>query len=1048
MGVTRRTFLAQGAAVMAAGSALGALEDAMGRAGREVVVQGMLIANGRLAGAKLKGYQGTWVRLQAHPRATKGLDVTVREAGGAVWYAGPATACDLGFWLFRPGPVALEAVFSRPDGIPQVQRLALETLTIKAGTLCPGLLMRMVRRGPKTPLLPAAKDFRPMGPAVGGQDPAFSKPAEDYPPFRTAESVADTGDKPFRLPDYWHRPIQDLRFGKEPGCVPVPDLWRGDVSARIEGFLLADKAGQYGFRVETTCEANLLIAGRRCLGAEQIRVKAGAFPFALTLARKGEAEPAFTLLWKEPGSEDWVPVPPERFLHLTPAAAETYYEAFTQSLAHRAFPFKPGDAPAFAGGEPPEKCDRDAWAPAATALWAHFAATGDLATAERLLQWSNAYFAYRLATYPGPQFLWLQDGQLLGDAVWLRPFLEACLRMPTLQRQALATRIAAIRNTDTVFNRSFFSETHNGTNDAYGEKNNFWGLIWQTAAIWDEPAGYDAARCLYDNHFAFRPGTLDGMVSDATFSFHNANGRQLNFGAYGRDWVNRAIRLPNFGTPWGETRRQIDRLADYALAYEWVLYRGAMAFCANGRHNEHKGVYPDVFARRLLTLPEPCLAPPRRQALTECLARVTKGESTLAGNHFLFRQLLHIHRREDYYIDVKMSSPLVGGVETFAGANPGNLSFGDGVTTLMRRGDEYNAIHRYNIPDSLWRFRSLPGTTQLDEEWGCDNEWKGLDRYRAGGGHRAGGVSDGTLGHCAFEFVSHARNATRARKLFVFSEDGLFVLGGGITGSKDAPEPFSYRTNLNQTTFRADLTLRAEDGTQEAITGDSTEAHLTYPLTQRFWIEHDGIGYLVFPSANPADKKATLHVRVSVRTPLNRLAPHIIDDPDPDMAAYKAKCKALTDQGRKATVLEIWIDHGKHPENATVAYFVHMRATDANPATLLKTPPFAVYANDETCQAVRDNATDTLHAFFYQPGAIKAGSLRLAIDKPAALMLRTKNGRKALTYQAPVVACTNDTAQHAQAFTLTLGHRRVKLRLPGAGDPDDRRRGAPTTIPV
>lgn len=1036
MALTRRTFLAQGAA-LAAGTALGA--------GRLVAAQGLLVANGRMAGASLKGFQGTWVRLTPTPRATKGLDVTLREAdGGPIWYAGPAAACDLGFWLLRPGTVTLEARFTRPDGVPQTQRLTLETLSAKGGALCPGLLMRIVRRAPKSPTLPPAQAFRPQGPAVGA-DPALAEGAGDYPPYRTAESARAAGEAPFRLPDYWHRPLQDLRFGKEAGllAVPVPDLGRSDAAARIEGFILTDKAGQYGFRLETTCKAALLIGGRRCLGAETLHLKAGATPFAVTLARKGEAEPSCALLWKEPGVEEWLPVPPERFLHLSPQAAEACYAAFAQNLAHRAFAFG-GDAADFTE-EPPEKPGADAYRGAARALTARFAATGDPAAAARLLRWAGAYFSAAHAAYGGPRFLWLQDGALLGDAVALRPFLEACLRLPALQRQALAVRVEALRNTDPVLNRSFLAETHSGTNDAYGEQNNFVGLVWQTAAIWDEPAGFDAARSLYDNHFAFRPGTLDGLESDATFNFHAANGRQLNMGAYGRDWMNRAIRLPRVGTPWGETREQYARLADYTLAYEWVLYRGAMAFCANGRHNNHAGSFPADFARRLLALPGPCLDDGRREALAACLARVSEGKGALAGNRFFFRQLLAVHRRGDYYVDVKLTSPLVGGVETFSGANPGNLSFGDGVTTLLRTGEEYRPIHRYTIPDSLWRFRALPGVTQLDEEWGSTNQWKGLDRYRAGGGSRAGGVSDGELGHCGFEFVSHARNATRARKLFVFLEDGLFVLGGGITGGKDAPAPFTYRSTLNQTSFTAPLTLRAEDGTEESIPQDAAEAHLIHPLTQRFWVAHAGIGYLVLPSGAPADKGAALHVRVSVRTPLNRLIPRILDDPDPDMAAYKAQCQALADQGRRATVLEIWVDHGPHPKDATVAYLVHMRADRADPALLLKAPPVTVFANDATCQAVRDDASGALHAFFHQPGAVKAGPTRLAVDKPASLMLRPHGRRLALTCQDPVVACDKDPAHHAQALTLTLGARRHTLPLPGAGDPDDRRRGAPAT---
>lgn len=1031
-GLTRRRFLAQGVAASAA-VALGA--------GREVKAQGMLVANGRLVGPRLAGVQGAWVRLLAHPRATRGLDVTLREEGGGpVWYAGPAAQCDLGFWLIRPGAVALEAVFSRPDGLPQTQRLTLETVAPKAGTLAPGLLLRIIRRG-DSPSLPLVKAFRP-GPHAVGADPALAPGAADYPPFRTAESVVDPGNGPFRLPDYWHRPIEDLRFGKSAGtlAVPVQDLLRADAAARVEGFLLTDRPGEYGFKLETACSAELLINGRRCLGAERVRLRAGVTPFAVTLARRGEAEPEFALLWRTPDGEGWEPVPPGRFLHLTPAAAESCYEAFAGNLRHRALNFG-GAAPDFEE-EPPEEPTSEAYRAAAKALVARFVATGEEAAAARLLRWAGAYFTHAHAAYGGPRFLWLQDGALLADAIALRPILEACLRMPALQRQALAVRVAALRNTDPILSRSFLDETHLGTNDGYGEANNFMELAWAAAALWDDPFAYDAARSLYDNHFAYRPDTLDGMESDATFSFHAANGRQLNFGAYGRDWAIRATRFPRAGTPWGESRRQYARVADYVLAYEWVLYRGAMAFCANGRHNEHRGVFPHVFAQRLLALPEGCLEEGTRAALEALLGRVRGGEGAIEGNRFFFRQLLAVHRRKDYYIDVKLTSPLVGGVETFAGANPGNLAFGDGVTTLLRRGDEYRALHRYTIPDALWRFRSLPGTTQLDEEWGSDDKHHGLDRYRAGGGRRAGGVSDGSLGHCGFEFVSHPRNATRARKLFVFLEHGLFVLGGGITGGKAAQAPFSYRSTLNQTAFTDALALRAEDGTEESIPEGTEEAHLSHPLTQRFWVEHAGIGYLILPSAAPEDKDATLHVRVSPRTPLNRLAPHILDDPAPDMVAYKAKCQALADKGRRATVLEIWVDHGTQPTEASVAYLVHMRPEIADPADLLREPPIDLVANTPTCQAVRDDASGTLHAFFYEPGTITVGRLRLTVDKPASLMLRQEGTRVAIVCQDPCVACEKDPAQHAQSLTLTLNGRRHTLRLPGAGDPDDRRRGA------
>ena len=384
-------------------------------------------------------------------------------------------------------------------------------------------------------------------------------------------------------------------------------------------------------------------------------------------------------------------------------------------------------------------------------------------------------------------------------------------------------------------------------------------------------------------------------------------------------------------------------------------------------------------------------------------------------------------------------------METFAGATPGNLSFGDGVTTLLKSGEEYRSIHRYNIPDSLWRFRSLPGTTQLNEEWGSLDKWNGLDRYRAGCGQRAGGVSDGELGSCAFEFVSHGRNATRARKFFVFLEDGLFVLGGGITGAKAASAPFSYRSNLNQTAFMGDLSVRAADGTKAAIQASVTEEHLVFPLTQRFWVEHAGIGYLVLPSAGPADRGAALHIRVSERTPENRLVSAIYNADTPGMAAYREACAELTAKGRKAVVLEIWVDHGQQPADASVAYFVCMRPEKYANGRLLHEPPVDVLENSAQCQAVKDKTSGIVHAFFYAAGTLAAAP-RVGVDRPAALMLRPKGRGWLLTVQDPTAACTPKVEQHASAIQVSLPGGKQTVTLPGAGDPDDRRQGAPITV--
>jgi hypothetical protein len=1046
-----------------------------------------LLVNGQAAGDKIPLVAGTRPVFSFPSTETRQVQVT-EKGSGVCWYQGPAAAMKLQPWLIRSGPQTVTVSFETPAGQPPEQKdVVLEVAPANGQELYPGLVAKVIRLDGSIPPLPSAASFKPRFRALGASVPSAPEYAA-YPAYRTSESVLPAEPRPgqpeFQACDYWHlmvpepaSQLEDLRTG-----IPA--------AALIEGLLLVEQAGVYRFQIDSTLPARLAVGTRTAIvaadfAADQtqaetvpeknrnkrpaaiaanwpahqqeltVELKAGLVPFQLTIERRHPEAPArYKLAWQPPGAPALAPLSGDHFLHAVAPEVETAYRLYSKAYPWRSLAIKkqktadPELAKLVAGFDPAAYAGTDADYNAMQAkLMKGFlgdaALAGSPQLASQLLELTRTRFAF-MRQHPEQldpkSFAGKIRGDLLQHQIALRPFLEACLRQPQLQASALATQAELEMFTAIIFRRSFLAEEHQGTNDGYGDQNNFLVNIWRGAEAWDDPVAFDAARSLYDSHFRYGG---QGLHPDGIFSFHCANGRHINMGGYGDNWVSRVMNNSRAGTPWGSTQEQYRRLADWTLAYEWFFYKGAAAFTTFGRHNSHQGKYNAGYADRLFSLSKDLVPATVVVALREMKTRLATNQP-LVGNHFFYRHLQMMHRRADYYLDVKMNSPLVGGIETFAGAHPGNLSFADGVTTLLRHGDEYRALHTpYDITQSLWRYRSLPGTTQNNYEAanpdGCNNP----DRYRAGGGSRAGGVSDGEFGHCGFEF----NHGTKARKLFAFTENGLFVLGTGITGDKPAPAgDYSYRTTLNQCTFQAEVTITNAKGESTVIKLDETERTVTLKLDQKYWIEHNGIGYLVLPTGaeRGAGQPGELIVRVSLRTTLNRLAAAIMDNPK--MAPYKERCQKAfaANPPRQAKVLEIWIDHGTlPPKEATCAYVVAMRPEARKPADWLADCGVKILANTAACQAVEDTLAKITHAFFYEPGTVG----NITVKQPASVMLRQHaDGRKILVVQDPVAACTGKLADMCNVLQVTVDGKEQSIQMPGAFDPDDRYRGGMKSI--
>lgn len=1021
--------------------------------------------------------------------------VLADEASGVTWYEGPSEKLDLSFWALRTPEIRLLAKFSAASDSPPKDQKVVLRLNDATARLYPGLLYQVVRRDAASPL-PGAAAFAPPKDL---RFPYLNEVSAGYPPFRTAESIftppfQDVTQPWWKPLTYFHGIVPSFTITADPKKVadmgaihqyPIGDVsGKFAVSARLSGELLIAKEGEYCFQPQANLPARLEVGGKALLlasGAEPLVVslKRGAVPISLTVDHAAGAPSLESgLQWKKPGDAAFSPVPNALLVHRVEGIREKVLAAHLGGLGHRslAVTYTQDDAGvAKILGMEASSAPMGTTAeflksvqPLVKAYTQGKQFGGDARVAQLAMKIICARLHF-LRSHPeqlAVSGFGKTDGAQMRFHESLRPFLSQCEADPRLQELSLATRAdLASYAVATCLSRSFFSESHHGTNDGYGDDNNLLVNFWRSASALDDPYAWDAAACLQDSHFHYAAGSGDGLSTDGIYLFHNANGRHIHMSGYGANWYDRVAHGGRLGTPWGYTPEQYRRLGEYVLAYEWLYYRGTTPFTANGRHNSHAGNATELYGRinRLVKLPEEALPVATRAALMDLKKRVdVSPDNTISGNRFFYRALYDVHRRKGYFIDVKMISPLVGGPETFAGAYPWNMAFGDGVTTLMRDGKEYANIHR-NAPSgayaavrgwkndvfepkdvSLWRYRSLPGTTMLDDEM------RAQDRYRSGSGATAGGVSDGMLGHCAFHYVNGQVGAD-VRKFYAFLEDGMVVLNSGVTMTlKQAPpEGVTMRSNLNQCDWRTDVKVIAQSGKENVVPVSGQGGMIRLPLTQRYWVEHDGIGYLILPTGTEggANTPGTLCLDLTERTPLTPVPGSQI--PEKTVEALKQNIPL----SRRAKIFHLSIDHGPQVKDGKAAYIVCMSGVESKGREWLAKPPLTILSNENQLQAIVDERTGVAQAFFREAGVLtRDGTLLIAAPVPVSVMWNPETAKA--TVQDSIAACTTKVETMSDTMEVTLGkglkgiakEMRVAVPMPGTNDPDDRYRGAPVAI--
>jgi chondroitin AC lyase len=319
------------------------------------------------------------------------------------------------------------------------------------------------------------------------------------------------------------------------------------------------------------------------------------------------------------------------------------------------------------------------------------------------------------------------------------------------------------------------------------------------------------------------------------------------------------------------------------------------------------------------------------------------GESA-PGNVCFYRSDIMSHKGKGWYVSVKMSSPRVIGTETGNGENLLGYYLADGVTAIMKAGDEYENIFPF------WDWRKLPGATipQSNEPLPVLS-WKG---YRNGSGF-AGGVSDGKTGLAAFCLQ---RDSVFARKAWFLFPGRMVCLGSDLASAAGKP----LLTTINQTRKKGDVHLLNSNRKWQVT--DRADWTLKAPVT----CFHAGFGYQI-------DDADEVTLSAGNRPGNWRTVVDCYEDTPLEAPVFTAFLKDR---------------QGKY------AYSVFPAETYEDALQSVQGKSWRILCNDSVCQAVSDKEENIVQAVFYRQGAISLADIstlknvRFEARRPALFIVR------------------------------------------------------------
>ncbi len=447
-------------------------------------------------------------------------------------------------------------------------------------------------------------------------------------------------------------------------------------------------------------------------------------------------------------------------------------------------------------------------------------------------------------------------------------------------------------------------------------------------------------------------GTKEGIQPD--FSFHQ-HGPCLYSHGYGSGFAVDCARIATqvAGTPIAFPPEKIDLLARYILdGSQWMARGSATDFGAEGREITRAGqtaAYLATAAEYMLKLPTG-----REEEFRSLAARASDRPSPpLEGNRHFWRSDMMTHHRSGFYTSARMFSNRLA--NTDAPCNGEGLKshhLADGCNVLLRTGREYRDIF------PVWDWRKIPGTTVEQRE-------KLTGSPRAMGTRSfVGGVSDGTYGLAAFDFV---RGELSVRKSWFFFDRQYVCLGSGIACKSEN----AVLTTLNQCNLEGDVFVAGPSLGRKLDKG-------VHSLETPAWIWHDQVAYIFMEPAKVGLRNQSQqgsHWEINHRYSQDKVS---------------------------REVFTAWIDHRTGPRDDSYGYLVAPGVDRTSTETWADESSLEILANLPSLQAVRHGGLKIAGAAFYQPAmlAVHPG-LAISVDTPCLVLLRETSDRLAISISNP-----------------------------------------------
>ncbi|MBB5268946.1 polysaccharide lyase family 8 super-sandwich domain-containing protein [Algibacter amylolyticus] len=471
-----------------------------------------------------------------------------------------------------------------------------------------------------------------------------------------------------------------------------------------------------------------------------------------------------------------------------------------------------------------------------------------------------------------------------------------------------------------------------------------------------------------------------GVKSD--WSYHE-HGAQLQFGNYGLSYLEDMIKCYTFvnNTPFQFEDHKIEFLREYILkGQQWVIWNNTYDVNASGRQ-----LFENEQEKKAVRLKR-CLEQMKTLDTTHTKAyEDVLNTKTLLGNKHFWKSDFHVHRRQDFYFSVKMSSKRVVGTESVNQENIQGYYMGDGVALLSTHGEAYRNVFPF------WDWKKLPGTTIIQDT-------SALPIIKFSGfktnGTFVGGVCDGKNG---IAVMNYNRDGLAAKKSWFMINDKVVCLGSGITTNS----AFPVTTTINQSFLKGSVLVSENNSVKKTSRiGASQEIN---------WVLHDQIGYL-FPNQRQV-KLSTQILEGSWNNVAKRYRPVILTE----------------------NIFKLCLEHGKQPKNEKYEYILIPNASEDAMIHLNKNKPFKI-VNSEAQQSVESNDGTWAGIVFYSEGLseIYGG---ISVNKPCVLMLERKQDALVLSVSDPSHKLTeievNLKGHYAfEGSTYSKGQTQLTIQLP------------------